>query len=158
MTKQQFLDKLYEALCESMDKQSALKHINYYRDYIELKVKEGEDEAKVLASLGNPRLIAKSLIEAGEGAFRYNEDMHEEYTSNTDYNEEYYKQENKRVYKSVIGNWSFWLSIAFLILIILTIIGSLVGLLVIIGKIIMRFIVPIAIVVGILMILRILKK
>ncbi len=159
MTKQQFLDRLYEALCESMDKESALKHINYYTDYIESKVKAGEGEEKVVASLDNPRLIAKSLVEAGEEAFRYNDDVYEEYTSNTsNYNRKNYKQNNTRVYKAVMGNWSFWLVLAFLILILLTLIGSVVGLLVIIGKIIMRFIVPIVIAVGVVMILKILKK
>lgn len=42
MKKQEFLEKLYDALCESMDKSEAQIHVKYYKQYIEEKVREGK--------------------------------------------------------------------------------------------------------------------
>lgn len=65
MDKQEFLAKLSEALRESMDDSSAYEHISYYSNYIDEEIRKGKSEEEVIAGLGNPRLIAKSIIERG---------------------------------------------------------------------------------------------
>ncbi len=65
MDKQEFLEKLSEALREAMDDRSAYEHISYYSNYIDEEVKKGRDEQEVITGLGNPRLIAKSIIDRG---------------------------------------------------------------------------------------------
>ena len=65
MDKQEFLEKLSEALREAMDDSSAYEHISYYSNYIDEEIKKGRDEQEIIAGLGNPRLIAKSIIDRG---------------------------------------------------------------------------------------------
>ena len=65
MDKQEFLDKLSEALREAMDAVSAYEHISYYSNYIDEEIKKGRNEQEVIEGLGNPRLIAKSIIDRG---------------------------------------------------------------------------------------------
>lgn len=65
MDKQEFLEKLSEALRESMDDRSAYEHISYYSNYIDEEIRKGKSEQDVIESLGNPRLIAKSIIDRG---------------------------------------------------------------------------------------------
>jgi hypothetical protein len=65
MDKQEFLEKLAEALREYMDDSSAYEHISYYSNYIDKEIKSGKSEKDVINALGNPRLIAKSIIDRG---------------------------------------------------------------------------------------------
>ncbi len=63
MSKAEFLKKLSEALREYMDDSDAYEHISYYSSYIDKELKKGYSEEEVTAKLGNPRLIAKSIID-----------------------------------------------------------------------------------------------
>ncbi len=66
MNKQEFLNKLLEALLENMDRRSAQKHMDYYDIYISSEVKKGKSEQEVVEALGNPRLIVKSIVNRGD--------------------------------------------------------------------------------------------
>ncbi len=65
MRKEEFLEKLSEALREYMDNGSAYGHVNYYSNYINDEIRKGSKEEDVVAGLGSPRLIAKSIIDRG---------------------------------------------------------------------------------------------
>lgn len=65
MSKQEFLERLSEALREAMDDRSAYEHISYYSGYIDDEIRKGRSEEEVVSELGNPRLIAKSIIDRG---------------------------------------------------------------------------------------------
>ena len=65
MSKAEFLEKLSEALREYMDDRSAYEHISYYSSYIDNEKKKGYTEEEITEKLGNPRLIAKSIIDNG---------------------------------------------------------------------------------------------
>ena len=153
MKKQEFLEKLYDALCESMDKSEAQIHVKYYKQYIEEKVREGKKEKDVIAELDNPRLIAKSLIEAGDDAFKYSDDVGE-------YKFEY-DDVNKNMYENIgispKGRLYLWGVGILVVLIIAAIIWAIFGTVVLVGKVIVRFIVPITIGVGIYFIYKILR-
>ncbi len=153
MKKQEFLEKLYDALCESMDKSEAQIHVKYYKQYIEEKVREGKKEKDVIAELDNPRLIAKSLIEAGDDAFKYSDDVGE-------YKFEY-DDVNKNMYENIEispkGKLYLWGVGILVVLIIAAIIWAIFGTVVLVGKVIVRFIVPITIGVGIYFIYKILR-
>ena len=153
MKKQEFLEKLYDALCESMDKSEAQIHVKYYKQYIEEKVREGKNEKDVIAELDNPRLIAKSLIEAGDDAFKYSDDVGE-------YKFEY-DDVNKNMYENIgispKGRLYLWGVGILVVLIIAAIIWAIFGTVVLVGKVIVRFIVPITIGVGIYFIYKILR-
>lgn len=63
MTKQEFLEKMRVALNGRVPSAVVTENINYYEDYINVEIRKGRDEAEVLASLGDPRLIAKTIIQ-----------------------------------------------------------------------------------------------
>ncbi|MCH5276020.1 MAG: DUF1700 domain-containing protein [Lachnospiraceae bacterium] len=64
MTKQEFLDSLRMALTGRVSAPTVEENIRYYTDYINTQVRMGESEEDVLAGLGEPRLLAKSIVDA----------------------------------------------------------------------------------------------
>ena len=64
MTKQEFLIDLQKALTNRLSSAAVNNHVNYYREYIEVEIRRGREEAEVVEELGNPRLIAKSILTA----------------------------------------------------------------------------------------------
>ena len=66
MNRVEFLEGLNEALKGEVDSKEYQETIKYYSDYIEAKMREGLSEEEVVESLGYPRLIAKSILQARE--------------------------------------------------------------------------------------------
>lgn len=64
MSKQQFLDELAARLREEGAELLVAENLNFYRSYIEEEVAKGRSEEEVLAELGNPALIARSILDA----------------------------------------------------------------------------------------------
>ena len=67
MSKQEFLDKLRAALSGNVPAKLVEENVAYYSDYINAQIRVGRSEESVLQSLGEPRLIAKSIITANYG-------------------------------------------------------------------------------------------
>jgi len=65
MTKQEFMEKLRLALTGKVPGNVVAENLQYYEDYINTEVRKGKSEAEVLAALGDPRLIARTIITAG---------------------------------------------------------------------------------------------
>ena len=63
MNRNEFLTILRNQLAGQMQEGKAEAHIRYYEDYIQSQVRKGRTEEDVLGELGDPRLIAKTLIE-----------------------------------------------------------------------------------------------
>lgn len=63
MSKDEFINELREALTGEMDATDVEKNIRFYYEYIDSEVKKGKLEEEVLRNLGDPRLIAKTLLE-----------------------------------------------------------------------------------------------
>lgn len=68
MNKEEFLHALRGQLSGQMHEGTAAAHVQYYRNYIEEQVKKGRTEGDVLAELGDPRLIAKTLLDTDTAA------------------------------------------------------------------------------------------
>jgi uncharacterized membrane protein len=64
MTKQEFLEGLQERLLEEGADVLVPENLNYYDSYIEEEKQKGRTEEDVLEELGNPVLIARSILEA----------------------------------------------------------------------------------------------
>lgn len=62
MTKQEFLDGLRRSLSGGLEAGEINEHIRYYTEYIDSQLRMGVPEEEVMASLGEPRLIAKTLL------------------------------------------------------------------------------------------------
>ena len=84
MNRQEFLHELRIALQGEISQRAIDEHVRYYENYIIEESRKGKSEEEVISQLGNPRLIAKTLIDTTEQFGTVNE---EEYYSKH-YNEE----------------------------------------------------------------------
>lgn len=64
MSKREFLSKLEEALVYEMPPRAVTENLRYYSSYIDSEKGKGRSEEEVLDELGDPRLIARTIIEA----------------------------------------------------------------------------------------------
>lgn len=82
MDRESFITELRMALSGKVNPAVIEENISYYNEYITGQVRMGQTEEEVLDALGNPRLIAKSIIEAtkhAEGTDYYQEGDTESY-------------------------------------------------------------------------------
>lgn len=63
MNKEQFIDTLRRALYGKIDDYTLQDHIRYYEDYIRQEMGKGRTEQEVLQELGDPRLLARTIVE-----------------------------------------------------------------------------------------------
>jgi uncharacterized membrane protein len=66
MNKEEFLDILRQSLSGEVTNQSIEQNVRYYDGYISAQTPE--EEADIIDRLGDPRLIAKTIIEAEKAA------------------------------------------------------------------------------------------
>lgn len=67
MEKQEFLDMLRAALSGRLASEIVADTVRYYEDYINTEMRMGREEQEVMAALGDPRLIARTIIETKGG-------------------------------------------------------------------------------------------
>lgn len=127
MNRSEFLEKLQNALENDLHGQIVQEHVNYYNNYIIEETRKGKAEESVIEELGDPWMIARTLIEAAE-----NSDTEQ---GKSAYETEYRRETsrsgqsagNKRVYS--FGGQSWWKTLVF----ILGIIGVLALVIAVIG-------------------------
>ncbi len=84
MDKQEFLEQLRKSLSQANDYEFVNDNMAYYEDYLNTEIRKGSTEQEVLTKLGDPRLIAKSLLttyeakQNGEGGSQH---AQQEYSS-----------------------------------------------------------------------------
>ncbi len=81
MNKTEFIERLQRALAGGLNSSQVADNVRYYQEYIDSEVRKGCREEEVIARLGDPRLLAKSIIEANKHAGT-------SYGSNREYDEE----------------------------------------------------------------------
>lgn len=64
MTKKEFIQQLRRSLSGKLESAKISEHAAYYEEYIEILVRKGQEEEQVVESLGNPSLLAKSILNA----------------------------------------------------------------------------------------------
>ncbi|MCR4755780.1 MAG: DUF1700 domain-containing protein [Lachnospiraceae bacterium] len=62
MNKTEYIDMLRRHITEVGDPAFINDTVEYYTDYIDTAIRKGQTEEDVLATLGDPRLIAKSIV------------------------------------------------------------------------------------------------
>lgn len=102
MYRAEFLDILKTQLSGQMHEGKIAAHLRYYEDYIQSKVRGGTPEEDVIAQLGDPRLIAKTLLDTDTGEEVYEESRSYSESDTGDYG----NQEEKKWKKKL--NLSTW--------------------------------------------------
>lgn len=145
MTRNEFLDRLQEALGNDLAAPIVRENVDYYDQYILNEVKSGRSEETVIDELGDPWVIARTVIDASEGMKETGAGSGYAYESN---NQGYdYDQQDGYVRRiETSGGW--WK----LIVMLLGIIGILIAVVAVIGGII-SLVAPILIPVLIIMII-----
>ncbi len=67
MDKREFLDRLRGALSGRIAAGLVAENMDYYENYINTEIRKGRSEEEVLSSLGDPRLLAKTIIQTQGG-------------------------------------------------------------------------------------------
>lgn len=65
MNKTEFLQQLREALTTDLSSRAVEENIRYYNQYISDEERKGRTEVEILNELGDPWLIAKTIIDTG---------------------------------------------------------------------------------------------
>ena len=66
MTRSEFMESLQRSLAGKLSGSSVNENVRYYQEYFDTQIRMGHSEEEVTASLGDPRLLAKTIIEAGK--------------------------------------------------------------------------------------------
>lgn len=116
MSKLDFINRLRAALTGRLTAEQVQDHVNYYEDYINTQIRMGQSEEAVLASLGEPRLIAKTIIDASGVSDFEDADYHSEGYRNSVYRSQGsgYIKERKSIH---LPGW-LWAIIVILVLIL----------------------------------------
>lgn len=68
MTQREFLDTLKKALNSQVPPHVVTENLNYYSTYIDEEIRKGRLERDVMEELGDPRLLARTIIDAEESS------------------------------------------------------------------------------------------
>ncbi len=68
MTQRDFLDTLKKALNGQVPPHVVTENLNYYNTYLYDEIQKGRPEREVLEELGDPRLLARTIIDAEESS------------------------------------------------------------------------------------------
>ena len=66
MSKREFLDTLGSRLRQELSQDEVMVHIRYYDEYLKEKMSQGISEQDAVAQLGDPLLIAKTIMDVNE--------------------------------------------------------------------------------------------
>lgn len=78
MNRQEFLQGLEKSLSGNVNPRVVQDNLRYYDDYIRTEIQKGRTEQQVMEELGEPRLIAHTILDTTPGA---DEGAYEEYRS-----------------------------------------------------------------------------
>lgn len=137
MNKTEYVQIIEKALVGNVSPQELQDTVAYYRDYIDMEIRKGRSEQEVLDQLGNPRLLVKSIIAAKE--------QREE------------KEEPEAVREETARGRSFRIPLLVLVLIIFIVLGLVLSFVFALARFMIPILIPIAIVWGIMSLIKYLK-
>lgn len=127
MSKQEFIDKLRLALSGRVSANLVEENVAYYEEYINTQIRLGQAEGMVLTSLGDPRLIAKTIIAANGGAGDSMTDDTREYSGNGD--DKYHTEVRESAYPKVVSvpGWVWILVVVLILILVLSVVFSVIS-------------------------------
>ncbi len=130
MTRSEFLSQLRDALESDLGSSAVQENVNYYNHYISEETAKGKSEEEVLESLGDPWIIARTIIDAADGTDRATvyESGGSSYSS-SGAQQNYQQRSNSGMHVFQLGTW--WkklLLILFVIMIVVLVVAVISGL------------------------------
>lgn len=108
MNKYEFITELQKYLTGKVSTYKLQDLTRYYQDYIDTEIRKGRAEEEVIASLGDPRLLAKSIVTAQRNADTEWEEEYSEGYANEMGNDQ--KKRTQFIYNGKeIPRWKLWL-------------------------------------------------
>lgn len=150
MDKYEFITNLQRHLTGKVSTQKLQEITAYYSDYIDSEIRRGKSEKEVLDQLGDPRLLAKTIVET-EGNGSYGDVFQTVYED-----ERNGGKSRRRSFRMNIKSWIFRLLVILIICLICYVLFGIIGLA---FNILFTYVLPVAIPVLIVyMIIQLLKK
>lgn len=156
MNKEDFLQGLKQALSGNVPQSVIQENIRYYDNYIMDEIRRGAREEEVLAEIGDPRLIAKTIEETSEGLNSspyYGNSTSDRSQPDNPYRQEEFQKSTFKLYD--LNKWYWKLLLAFIVIgfffLVFTIIGGIFALL-------KPFIVPLCIIFFVMWIFKSFQK
>lgn len=148
MTRSEFLERLKKALGNDLSGAIIQENVKYYDSYIREETAKGRSETEVIAELGDPWVLARTVINAAEGRDTPDNSYDGDYGYEPEQKSYGGRYENAgHVYSFGLNSWwkklLFVLAIVGVIMIVVLIISGLVSLL---APILIPFIIVMAII------------
>lgn len=129
MNRNEFLKKLSEALENDLSTPEVRENLEYYDSYIRSEIKNGKSEQEVLDMLGDPWMIARTIVDSAENERNYYSTSSRTYVSGTEpYAEQKEAQDIKHPILHLMGIDTWWKRLLFFagVIIVLAIIVAVV--------------------------------
>ncbi len=123
MSKQEFVDRLKISLSGKVSPALVEENARYYEEYINTKIRLGEQEEKVLESLGDPRLIARSIVAAESGKTSESGNGYREYQDSRESETENRRNIRRSFCITKLPSWSLPVLAVGLMLLVLAVAG-----------------------------------
>ena len=126
MNRYEFIEKLRTALSGKATQSAINENIRYYEEYLDTEIRKGKREEDVIKELGDPRLLAKTIVEANkqggqDGNYR------EVYQDTVDFGNGA-ENKNTRVHingkEYAVPKWGIILALVLVAVIVIAIVGT----------------------------------
>ncbi len=125
MTAELFLSELREAMEGSVSPSFVNENVRYYEEYIATEERKGRTAEEIMEELGDPRLIARTLIDTAErGVLRGPEAVYEEAAPEEDGEDRDFRDSSMRITR-VSGGKAALILVCILLIFILVFVGAL---------------------------------
>ncbi len=129
MTRYEFLNELKISLSGNVSNSVLNDNLEYYDDYIASQMRSGKTEEEVLSALGEPRLIARTIIDTSDtsgatGNFA-SESWEEE--PEPEKNKKKASEKKQRKKASALPKFKFYLILSLVLILALLIVGLFLG-------------------------------
>ncbi|RKI84924.1 DUF1700 domain-containing protein [bacterium 0.1xD8-71] len=147
MNRIEFMEKLQRALAGGLNSSQVTENVRYYQEYIDTEIRKGRSESEILTALGDPRLLAKSIIEANKRAGKsggtnqnYDEEIADDGVGQGYYRSyNHQRNEDRNPYEDTMNGKVFrmpgWLLLLIITVVVLLIIGVAFSLISVLGPI-----------------------
>ncbi len=122
MTKEEFIKELRSALSGEVNQDVLNENIQYYDQYLSQEQQKGRTIDEIVEEIGNPRLIARTIIDTSSNVSATSSDYDQQTEQNDGVNY------SKTIRKAKIGIWAAVLIIVLILIGVIAILGRVIQL------------------------------